>query len=119
MSKQDYTSPWVERLPDGTKVPYGPTAGTHARHTADFELWSWRPPRLPSRRSMGPEADRIRAYVRPGGLHLRVDVPRRELEVYLLVFEQGRTVRWVARHMQVTRSSVRTWVLRLRGRAEQ
>ena len=116
MSKQDFTAPWAERLPDGALAEYGPSPSTHARQTAQHALWSWRPGCRPARQSLGPEADRVRAFVRPGGLHLRADIPRRELEVYLHVYECGKSVRWVARKFQVHRSSVRSYLRRLLDR---
>jgi len=116
LSKQDYTAPWNEKLPDGSMTEYGPSPSTHARQAAQHALWSWRPPRLPSRISVSPEANSVRAYVRPGGLQLRGDIPRRELEVYLYCFEMGRSLGWVAKRLKIHRSSVRMYLRRLRER---
>jgi DNA-binding CsgD family transcriptional regulator len=56
--------------------------------------------------------------MRPGGEYLRVDVPRREVEVYLLVYEHGHAVRWVARHLELSRSTVKIYLQRLKERTK-
>ena len=64
----------------------------------------------------GVEGDPMRELVRYWSLDgelLRADIPRRELEVYLHVFECGKSARWVARRFKVHRSSVRSYLRRL------
>ena len=114
---KNYSAPWADQLPTGELSEYGPSPTTHARHLAEHKLWSWRPDKVPSKAARSPEADALRAYMRPDGQHLRADVPKRELEIYLLIFEHGRSPRWVAKHLEITRSTVRTYIRRLRGRA--
>ena len=117
VAKTDYAPPFAEQLPDGTSIEYGPSPTTHARHLAEFRQWSWRPDKLPSQASRSPEADRIRAYVRVEQGRFRADVPRRELQVYCYVYEQGHSTRWAARKLEISRSSVRTYIQRLKERA--
>ncbi len=120
MSKQDFIAPWAEKLPDGTAIEYGPSPATHARRDAEHRNWAWRRSgKLAARLARSPEAVALRAYMRPDGEHLRCDVPKRELEIYVHVYELGHSVRWVARRLKLHRSSVRTYVRRLMGRAEQ
>lgn len=110
---RNYMAPWADQLPGGDLVEYGPSPSTHARQLEAFKLWAWKPDRQPSREARSEAGDRLRAFMRPTGQHLRTDVPRRELEVYLAVYEHGHSTRWVARKLEITRSSVRVYVRRL------
>ena len=116
MASRNYLAPWAERLPQGGKVEYGPSPATHQRLDGEHKMWSWKPAKIASRLSRGHGSDELRAYMRPDGEHLRGDVPPMELRVYVMVFEDGRSVRWVARKLERSRRSVRTWVARLRER---
>ena len=119
MAKTDYSPPFAEQLPDGTSIEYGPSPTTHARHLAEFRQWSWRPDKLNRHASRSPEADKIRAYVRLPNGHFRCDIPRRELEIYVRVFEQGRGQGWVAKKLKISKSTVKTYIKRLRKRASK
>ena len=118
MAKNDYAPPFAERLPDGGSVSYGPSPSTHARHLAEFRTWSWRPGRLASKVSRTREADRLRKYMRLPDGKFRADVPRRELQVYFYVFERGHSVDWVARELEIHKSTAKVYIQRLRKRSE-
>ena len=113
---KNFVAPWADQLPSGELVEYGPSASTHARLLEAHKLWTWRPERQVSREARSDTGAALRAYMRPGGLHLRGDVPTRELEVYLLVYEHGHSARWVARKLRLSRASVRVYLQRLRAR---
>ncbi len=117
MAKTDYAPPFAEQLPDGSTVAYGPTPSTHARHLAEFRQWAWRPGM--SRESKAEGADELRAFMRPGGHHLRTDVTKRQLEVYVLVFEHGHSIRWTAKHLEMHRSTVKTHIQRIKNKASK
>ena len=114
---RDFIAPWNDLLPDGTPIEYGPSPSTHARRDAAHKNWAWRDGKLASKLARSPAADKLRAYMRPDGRHLRTDVPKREAEIYVMIFSHGRSVRWVARRLKLSRSSVRTYCARLRARA--
>lgn len=120
MQVEIYSPPWREIQSDGSLGrPYGPSPSTYARHMQDYRLWSFDRRKLPSKqaRRLGDMAA-MRAWMRPDGGELREDVPQREREVYLHVYEHGHAVRWVARHMRVSRASVRTYLRRLHIRLD-
>lgn len=116
MAKTDYNAPWADRLPGGDLLEFGPSPTTHARHLADWRNWAWR--KLTSQHARTPEADRIRAWLLPDGTHIRAGLPKRELEVAVMVYLHGRSTRWVARRLEISRSTVRTYLLRLAERSE-
>jgi hypothetical protein len=118
-SRAIYTAPWADKLPSGARLEYGPSPTTHARRAAAHNLWSWRPKK--GRDPLTPTpADRAQmiAFMRPDGRHLRIDVPRRELEVYLCLYEHARSARMAAAQLGITRSTVRVYLKRLRARME-
>ena len=114
---KNFIAPWADHLSDGTAIEYGPSAVTHARRAAEHANWAWRGSKLASQLARSPLGDKLRAYMRPDGRHLRADVPKREQEVYMHVFEHGRSVRWVAKRLELHRGTVRTYVERLKTRA--
>jgi len=59
------------------------------------------------------------AYMRLEDGSLRDDVPQRERDVYLLIFESGHASRYVARKLKISRSSVQVYLRRLRARVGQ
>ncbi len=109
-----YLPPFHERNPDGSLgVAYGPSLGSFAAAVARAKDWAWR-------RQASREARRdgalMRAFMRRPDGSLRPDVPAREQQVYVDVFEQGHNTRWVARHRGISRDTVKTYLKRLRGR---
>ena len=110
-----YTAPWAEQLPDGDLLEHGPSQSTHARRAAAHKLWSWKPGKTAQREARDSVA--VRKHMRPDGTHLRSDVPKRELEIFILIFESNLSTRSVARSLGISRSSVKVYVRRLRGRA--
>ncbi len=108
--------PWRERLPDGTLgQEYGPPSpAALARHIARFKDWSWRLPSKEARR----DADRLIAYVRLEDGSFRAGIPSGELRVYEMVMEAGHSTRYTARHLGLSRSTVTSYLRRLRGRVE-
>jgi DNA-binding NarL/FixJ family response regulator len=117
LSAKQYAAPWADQLPDGDLIEYGPSPSTYARQLARHKLWTWHPEKLAARVARTTTADAIRAYMRPTR-HLRGDVAKRETEVYLLIYEHGRSIRWAARHLGISRSSVKVYVRRLARRAQ-
>jgi DNA-directed RNA polymerase specialized sigma24 family protein len=113
---QQFLPPWRDRGPDGKLgEPYGPsTALTFARQVARFGDWSYRKP--PAKASRGADADALRAWMRLEDGTLRLGIPESEVRVYLLVYEGGKSVRWVARHLKLSRESCRSYIRRLRAR---
>ena len=118
MAKNDYCPPFADQLPGGDLLEYGPSPSSHARHLAAWKNWAWRGKPV-SQEARTPEADRIRAWLHPDGQHLRSDLPRRELEVAVHIFCHGRSTRWVARKLEISRSSIRTYILRITKKATQ
>lgn len=117
---ETYLPPWRERRQDGTLGDaYGPpSAAAYAVQTGKARDWSWRPaaPLTTRSRAVLEFAAQMAEFMRPTGGELRLDVPDRERTVYVLVFERGHAVRWVARHLGMRASTVRVYIRRLRER---
>lgn len=114
-----YLPPWRDRLPSGelSVESYGPASpAALARQVTRYRDWSYRVATVSQDARQDGEA--MRQYMRPDGGALREDVPDRERQVYLLVYEHGHSVRYVARQLEIKRESVRTYLRRLRERAE-
>lgn len=118
MMQTNFAPPWREVMPTGKLGPeYGPaSAAAYARQIARFKDWSWRTPSKVARR----DADEVIGWMRqvgtPGEGELRAEVPTSEREAYLLIFEQGHSVRYVARLRGITRESVKSYLRRLKAR---
>jgi len=110
-----FAPPWRERLADGTWHEYGPVSiAAFARHLAKYRNYLWRPASREARRD---DAELLCSYMRPDGDKLRDDVPKMEMRVYLAIYEAGHSTRYVAREFKIHRSTVRTYLRRLRERA--
>jgi len=105
-----YSAPWAEPQPDGSWRQYGPTAETYQRQIQRYRQWAYRKP--PSRESCEPDAEAIRALL----LDSAVELPRREREVGEWIYIAGRSTRWVARRLKLSRRTVRTHMARLAAR---
>lgn len=119
-SAETYAAPWRERDKNGALgEEYGPASPTaHARQVARFNNWAYQPlPTLGKPVLAAEAAERVHTFMRPDGVAIREDVPRRERDVYELVICQGHSVRWCARHMKQSRQSVKSYIKRLVGRA--
>ena len=105
-----YQPPWRELQPDGNLgSPYGPrTAETYARHCADHSNWAHRP--QDSRQS---HAEMICAYMATNPSA----VSERQREVFEAVIVGGLGTKAAAEDIGITRSSVRTYLGRLKDRA--
>ena len=105
-----FQPPWRALQPDGNLGPqYGPeTAETHARHCAEHANWAHRP--QGARRS---GYDLVREYMAtdPAG------VSERQREVFEAVIVGGLGTKAAAEEIGITRSSVRTYLGRLKDRA--
>lgn len=114
MEHTAFLPPWRDRDPDGALGPeYGPrNVLTYLRQIERWKDWSWRVPSRDARR----DADQMIAFMRGEDGELRADVPSSEREVYLLVYEKGHSVRWVARERKVTRDTIRSYMRRLKAR---
>lgn len=108
-----FAPPWVDVLPSGERVEYGPKSlATYAAHVAKYKLWSWR---LPSKEAR-QDGDVLIAYVRLEDGSFRPGIPAGELRVYRLVCEEGHSTRYAARALNISRSTVKTALRRLRAR---
>ena len=108
--------PWRDRLATGTLGPeYGPkTLRTYERQIARYKDWSYRKPSREARL----HADELIAFMRLEDGTLRTEgIPESELLVYLLVYEQGHSIRHAARNRQLSRETVRSYLRRLKARA--
>lgn len=117
MRHELFAAPWAEPLIDQRGetelIEYGPQPSTYHRQLQRYRLWSWRP----EPQSATTDAADVVAYMREaGGLQ---KAPRREREVYMLVYERGRSVRWSAKALGITRESARSYLRRLRGRVRR
>lgn len=110
---RQYASPWRERMPDGTLGPeYGPrSAATFAKLHAMHRDWTYKPPKRAAK-----QAIELQMWMRLEDGTLRMGVPESEVRVYRLVVEQGHSIRWVARRLEISRESVRSYLRRLRAR---
>jgi hypothetical protein len=114
-----YLPPWRERLANGQLGPeYGPTSpGAFGNQTARSKDWSWRQEhRKPMSRESRVDAEALRSYMRLPDGSLRLDVPERERQVYVDVYEAGHSPRWVARERGINRDTVKGYLKRLRSR---
>jgi hypothetical protein len=114
-AEQGYSPPWRELEPDGTLgEQYGPTPSTHARHVADHKNWAYRPPRHAIERE---DAEAMRAYMRPNPREpIRTDVPMGERAVYEGAYEMGKSLREIGFLLGVEKSTICSYLKRLRGR---
>lgn len=109
-----FLPPWRERNPDGSLgSEYGPTAGSYLRQCAEFKDWAFR------RHGRGVQgADRLRAFMRLPDGSLREGVPDGECGAYLLVVEDGLSLKEAASHAGVKKSTIKSYLRRLRARAK-
>ena len=110
-----YAAPWAEDTGRADRVElrqYGPTPHTYAKQLERYRLWTWRPSRQVSDDDVA-----MVAWMRGEGGQLREDVPEGERRVDIEVYEGGLSVRMAAKVLGLSRSSVRTYLKRLRERA--
>jgi DNA-directed RNA polymerase specialized sigma24 family protein len=106
--------PWRERLPDGRLgQEYGPrSVRTYERQIARWKDWAYRRPSREARL----HADDLIAFMRLEDGSLREDVPPSERDVYVLIYEQGHSIRWTARERGLSRETVRSYIRRLKAK---
>lgn len=114
--QKQFAPPWRDLNTDGSLgEEYGPSSSiVLARHLREHRDWSFRPV---AKQTKSQEAQRLRAFMRLEDGTLRTDVPDSEVRVYLLVVERGHSVRYLARHLGMSRETVRSYLRRLRARA--
>jgi DNA-binding NarL/FixJ family response regulator len=111
--RKTFAPPWRELTESGWREYGPPSVEAYARHLAAYRNWAWRPV---SRDARSDDAIALCVFMRPSAGELRDDIPEREVAVYVQVYEQGHSVRHVARSLQLHRSTVRTYLNRLRAR---
>lgn len=104
-----FQPPWRELNPDGSLgKSYGPSVTTYRRQLADYQLWPWRPPTPET--ELHRERERIEQWLKTGGSHL---ASPRELEIFDLLYIQGKSTREAAKALNLSRVAVRTYRARL------
>lgn len=115
-----YVSPWRERMADGTLgEEFGPSPATFARQHAAYRDHFYRRITTPSKVARSADASELRAFMRLEDGTLRLDVPKAEVDAYLLVIERGHSERWAAARLGVSRRTVRVRLLRLSDKMER
>lgn len=115
----NFAAPWHERLDDGTlSAPYGPPSpAAHARAMVRHRDWSFKRVTTPSKVARAADAGELRAFMRLEDGTLRLDMPKAEVDAYLLVIERGHSERWAASKLGVSRRTVRVRLERLSAKA--
>lgn len=117
---EQFLPPWHSRNTDGTLgEEYGPSVSTFARRLAEFKNWAWKLPK-PAKEFREENLMAMRMFMRPNGPEgpLNSSVPARECDVYLYAYERGHSARWIARHLEIRRETVRCYLKRLKVRLE-
>lgn len=110
-----YQPPWRDRRPDGSlSQEYGPTPASYARALRRHQDWAWRTEPQDPRR----DAAEVVAFMRGLDGELRADVPPSERDAYLAVYEDGMSIREVARRTGKSRETVRSYLRRLQARVK-
>lgn len=110
-SEAIYAPPWRDVLPNGKlSEPFGPSLATYAKRVAEFRQWAFN--RQPSKQARTVDAADVRALLLDGNAH----IPDGERQVGKLVYLDGYSVRWVAKHLERSRRTVRVQLERLRDR---
>ena len=114
-----FQPPWREVQPNGQLGPeYGPPSPSAlARAASKFANWAYRKPPQVAKDVNPDTAMRLLKFMRGPDGGLRTDVPKREVDVYLAVYEQGHNVKWTARHLGIRRETVKVYIKRLKERA--
>lgn len=114
MRTQIYQAPWFKREPDGQLRRYGPRSPeAYAKAHKRWSNWAWQPDR-----QRPAEIQLMVDYMRGPDNELRRGVPQSEVSAYLLVCEQGKSVRAAAKELGIERGSLRSYLKRLRNRAK-
>lgn len=110
-----FQPPWRERNPDGSLGrEYGPSPSTLARRIKAYRDWSWRPSGHEERKRK--EGKLLLDWLEAGGTEQATE---RELDVFCALYVGGMSTRGAAKHLGISRDSVRAYRKRLFARMER
>jgi DNA-directed RNA polymerase specialized sigma24 family protein len=111
VSKRNFLPPWYDAA---TGENYGPTPETFVRRIARHKDWAYRTP-FGAAAHERPDAKGVHRYV----AEHHADVPASELEAYRMIYVQRMSLSEAAEDSGWSRSTVRSYIARLRSRVEE